>query len=299
MTSQYTPARSNDFFSFVCNKTTGGEPIDTTVNGLYRQRVQMIFDAVTIDSDTLDCEFTIPFDNNTEANEAELTIYNLSYNTTNQLRIGGGVMVKAGYGEDLGVIFTGTISDKQVVNADTDRIITIKAMDGAGLRKCDVEVSYCEGNTAQGILYDLAVRLGFPIATWQPVRDYTFDRTNNVDGSLMDAIEKYAGICGISAYVCKGMLYMQPLSAAGLDACSLSVETGLLTAEEYEKDKKNGEFEDTIRGWQLEMLLNHRIQTGTRIDLQSNRATGSFYVQEGTHEYDGKTMTTKVIAVEG
>lgn len=299
MTSQITSAQSNDGFSFVCNKPIGGEPIDTTVNGLYRQRVQMIFDSVIIDSDTLDCEFTIPFDNNTEANEAELTIYNLSYNTTNQLRIGGNVTVKAGYGEDLGVIFTGTISDKQVVNEDTDRVITIQAMDGAGLQECDVEVSYCEGNTAQGILYDLAVRLGFPIATWQPVRDYTFDRTNNVDGSLMDAIEKYAGICGISAYICKGMLYMQPLSASGLDACSLSVETGLLTAEEYEKEKKNGEFEDTIRGWELEMLLNHRIQTGTRIDLDSNRAKGSFYVQEGTHEYDGKTMITKVIAVEG
>ena len=77
MTSQITSAQSNDGFSFVCNKPIGGEPIDTTVNGLYRQRVQMIFDSVIIDSDTLDCEFTIPFDNNTEANEAELPISTL------------------------------------------------------------------------------------------------------------------------------------------------------------------------------------------------------------------------------
>lgn len=299
MSSKIVKLNPTENFSFVVGNPSGGAAIDTTVKGLYRQRVIMQFDSVTIDSDALDCEFTIPFDNNTEANEAELIIYNLSYNTTNQLKLGGSVTVKAGYGDDLGVIFTGTISDKQIVNEDTDRVITIKAIDGAGLSECETEVSYCSGNTAQAILYDLCTQLGFPIAAFQPIRDYTFDSDVNIDGSLMDAIEKYAGICGVSAYVCKGMVYIQPLSASGTDVFSLSVETGLLSAEEYEQDQKNGDYEDTIRGWELEMLLNHRIQTGSRIDLTSKRANGSYYVQEGEHSYDGENMITQVVAVEG
>lgn len=298
MNSQIAKRQSDDFFSFVVGKQSGGEAIDTTVPGLYRQHVIIEFESVIIDSDVLDCEFTIPFDNNTEANESELIIYNLSYNTTNQLKKGGSVTVKAGYGDDLGVILAGTISDKQVINEDVDRIITIKVIDGAGLSECETEVSYCAGSTAQSILRDLCGRLGFPIATFQPVRDYTFDKDINIDGSLMDAIEKYAGICGVSAYVCKGMIYVQPLSASDLDCFSLSVETGLLSAEEYEDEQKNGEFEDTVHGWELEMLLNHRIQTGTRIDLDSNRVSGSYYVQEGEHTYDGTNMTTRVTAVE-
>ena len=213
--------------------------------------------------------------------------------------LGCNVTVKAGYGDDLGVIFTGTISHKQITNEDTDRIITVKAMDGAGLSQCAAEVSYCSGNTAQAILYDLCTRLGFPIAAFQPVRDYLFDSDVNIDGSLMDAIEKYAGICGVSAYVCKGMLYVQPLSATGVDSFSLSAETGLLTAEEYENEQTNGDYTDTVRGWELEMLLNHRIQIGTRIDLTSRRANGCYYVQEGEHSYDGENMITRVIAVEG
>lgn len=299
MSSKIVKPSSGDAFSFTVEKPLGGTAIETSVSGLYRQHVIMQFESVTIDSDYLDCEFTIPFDNNAESNEAELIVYNLSYNTTNQLKLGGSVTVKAGYGDDLGVIFTGKISDKQISNENTDRVITIKAIDGAGLSECETEVSYCGGNTAQAILYDLCSQLGFPIATFQPVRDYTFDSDVNVDGSLMDAIEKYAGICGVSAYVCKGMMYIQPLSSSGADAFSLSVETGLLSTEEYEKDQKNGDFEDTIRGWELEMLLNHQIQTGTRIDLTSKRANGSYYVQEGEHSYNGTDMITKVIAVEG
>lgn len=299
MSSKLVKPGSGDAFSMVVGKPDGGAAIQTAVTGLYHQHVILQFESVTIDSDVLDCEFTIPFDNNTEANEAELVIYNLSYNTTNQLKLGGVVTVKAGYGDDIGVIFTGTISDKQISNDGTDRIITIKAIDGAGLSECETEVSYCGGNTAQSILYDLCTQLGFPIASFRPTRNYTFDRDVNVDGSLMDAIEKYAGICGVSAYICKGMIYIQPLSESGMDVFSLSVETGLLSAEEYEKEQTNGDFEDTIRGWELEMLLNHRIQTGTRIDLTSKRANGSYYVQEGEHSFDGMNMITKVIAVEG
>lgn len=186
--SQIVHPAVDDHFSFVVSKPPGGEVIDTTVSGLYRQHVIMQFDTVTIDSDSLDCEFTIPFDNNTEANEAELIIYNLSYNTTNQLKLGGNVTVKAGYGDDMGVIFTGTISDKKAVNEDTDRVITIKAIDGAGLSECEVEVSYAAGTTAQSILHDLCSRLGFPIAVFQPVRDETFERAVNIDGSLMDPL---------------------------------------------------------------------------------------------------------------
>lgn len=284
--------------SALVGKPSGGGAIDTAVKGLYRQHVIIRFDHVVIDSDALDCEFDIPFDDNTEANEAEIVLYNLSYNTTNQIRHGGNVTVEAGYGNDMGILFTGKVSDKKIQNSDTDRVITVKAIDGAGLSDCEVEVEYCEGNTAQAILYDLCLRLGFPIAAWKPVRDYTYDRTVHVDGSIMDAVEKYAGVCGASAYVCRGMLYVQALSASNAGSFDLSVETGLLSAEEYEKTEKHEDFEDTVRGWELEMLLNHRIQTGTQIHLTSKRANGIYYVRQGTHNYDGNDMTTKVTAVE-
>jgi hypothetical protein len=299
MSSRIVTQKNSGDFSVTIGKQQNGKATGTAVEGLYHQRVVMNFGDVIIDSESLDCEFDIPFDDNTEANEAELTIYNLSYDTTNRLNSGGTVTVKAGYGIDTGVIFSGRISDKKVVNEDGDRIITIKAIDGAGLSECAVEVSYCAGNTAQGILYDLCARLGFPIVAFEPLRDTTYDKDVTVDGSLMDAIEKYAGICGVSAYVCKGALYVRPLSSDGTDTFELSVETGLLSVEEYEKTRNNGDFEDIERGFTIEMLLNYRIQTGSKVILSSDRANGIYYVSEGEHTFDGTDMITKIIVLEG
>jgi len=297
--SQKVTPKTEDAFSFVTNKSGSGENIDTNVSGLYHHCAIFTLKNVTIDSDEIDVEFSIPFDNNTEANEAELTIYNLSYNTTNQINRGDSITVKAGYGDDLGVIFQGTISDKSIENDHEDRIITLHAIDGAGLESCEAEVEYAAGNTAQAILYDLVVRLGLPIASWYPVRDSTFDSTVSVDGSLMDAIKKYAWICGVSAYVCKGSIYVHPLSYDGSTSYDLSVDTGLLSTEEYEKEVTNGDYTDTVKGWELEMLLNPQVQTGTRINLTSSRANGTYYVQEGEHNFNGDDMTTTVTAISG
>ena len=284
--------------SMLCGKPIGGATVDQTIKGLYQQHVYIEFETVTIDSDVLDCEFTVPFDNNTEANETEIILYNLSYNTTNQIRESGAVTIKAGYGDDIGVIFSGTVSKKEIRNEDSDRILTLAATDSAGRTGWEVDVSYCEGNTAQGILYDLCARLNFPIVSFAPIRDYVFEREVHVEGSLMDAIEKYAGICGVSAYVCKGCVYIQPLSYSNAETYSLSAETGLLSTDEYEKEEKNGEFEDTIRGWKLKALLNHRVQTGTRVELNSPNASGVYFVQEGEHSYDGDSMITELLVVE-
>ena len=60
---------------------------------------------VTIKSDNLDIEFTVPFDDDMEANEAEIIVYNLSAATINNLKIKSGISIEAGYKNDTGVIF--------------------------------------------------------------------------------------------------------------------------------------------------------------------------------------------------
>ena len=42
---------------------------------------------ITIKSDNLDIEFTVPFDDDMEANEAEIIVYNLSAATINNLKV--------------------------------------------------------------------------------------------------------------------------------------------------------------------------------------------------------------------
>ena len=81
MTSEIMRQERQMSGSALVGKPSGGGAIDTAVKGLYHQHVIIRFDHVVIDSDALDCEFDIPFDDNTEANEAEIVLYNLSYGT--------------------------------------------------------------------------------------------------------------------------------------------------------------------------------------------------------------------------
>ena len=45
---------------------------------LYHHTVTIKIGDITIDNEELDCEFDIPFDDDTEADEAEIIVYNIS-----------------------------------------------------------------------------------------------------------------------------------------------------------------------------------------------------------------------------
>ena len=61
------------------------EQADTS--GLYHHTVTIKIGDITIDNEELDCEFDIPFDDDTEADEAEIIVYNISDTTIQNLHI--------------------------------------------------------------------------------------------------------------------------------------------------------------------------------------------------------------------
>lgn len=74
---------------------------------------------VTIKSSELDIEFEVPFDDDMEANEAEITVYNLSKSTICKLKRKSGISIEAGYNDDTGVIFNGYIDKVSTKYSDT------------------------------------------------------------------------------------------------------------------------------------------------------------------------------------
>ena len=82
-------------------------------NGIFGSKVFIKCNGVTISSDDLDVEFTVPFDDDLEPNEAKITIYNLSDDTINRFEKDKEISIEAGYGDDTGVIFRGYVSNKK------------------------------------------------------------------------------------------------------------------------------------------------------------------------------------------
>lgn len=272
--------------------------IDTTPNGLYDQKVVISTGDVTIKNDELDLEFYIPFDDDTEANEAEFTVYNLTDATIKAIKKRAAITVKAGYGKDTGVIFSGYISKRVTRWEDGDKVTTIYAIDDNGKSERELtSLSFNGGTKASEILKKLVNSVGLPVAAFKIKRDHTYKDNVTVDGGLMQNIKKYAQICGVTAYVCKSKIYVAPLTYGTHDTFYLTVDTGLLSASEFTEELKAESYTDSIVGQEIEMLLQHKVQTGSIINLSCKSAKGDYRVREGSHTYDGNEFVTKVKAV--
>uniref|UniRef100_UPI0040570B8D phage protein n=1 Tax=Acetatifactor sp. TaxID=1872090 RepID=UPI0040570B8D len=269
------------------------------VTGQYGQRVIIESDNVKIDSNVLDCEFSIPFDDNTEANEAEILVYNLSNKTVKALKKNNKITVKAGYGKDRGLIFSGYISKTKTAYEDVDKITRIWALDSEDRKEKDIESeSFAGGTQASTILRKLVQKLGLTIAAFKVERDHTFKDEVTVDGGLMDNIKRYAQLCKVSAYICKSKVYVCKLGYKKGKLFNLKPSTGLLSVTEFEETVTVEDYEDTVKGYECTMLLTHQIQTGSAVKIETADVKGTYWVREGRHEYSNDECTTTIKAIE-
>ncbi len=272
--------------------------IDTTPSGLYDQKVTLKTGDVTIKNDDLDMEFEIPFDDDTEANEAEIVIYNLTDKTINAMKKNAAISITAGYNKDTGVIFSGYISKKRTYWEDCDKVTLIYAIDNNGKKETELSnMSFGAGTKASTILRKLVERVGLPLAVFETRRDHTYKDKVTIDGGLMDNVKKYAQICGVVAYVNKSKIYVCPLTYGDHETFNLTADTGLLSANEFEEEAKVENYTDTIKGLEIEMLLQHKVKTGSIINVSSKNVKGDYRVREGKHTYDGNEFKTTVKAI--
>lgn len=252
--------------------------------------------AVSFHSNDIDFEVVVPFDDDPEVNESELIIYNLSKTTIAQIKKKETISVQAGYKGDSGIIMSGYVDEVKTKYEGVDKVTRIKAIDGNGTndRKVD-NISYSEGTKASYILKNLLQKLNLPIAVFKPKRDHTYKDKVTVDGDIMEAIKKYAEVCGISTYINKGKIYARHLKEGDNINFQVSTETGLVEGiEEFEEEITAEEYTDIIKGYKLQMLLQHRITTAAIIQLKSLNVNGTFRVRRGKHIFNESEAITEV-----
>lgn len=269
-------------------------------DGLYGHTVLVKTGNVTIKNEDLDCEFDISFDDDAEANEAEIIVYNLSSETLQGIRKGQAISVTAGYKEDTGIIFSGFITQVKTKFSDVDKVTQIYAVDSEERSEKELtkSIAYRAKTSASSILKDLIGRAGLSIAVFSPKRDHVYKDGKTISGGLMENIKKMAQVCGVSAYISKGQVYVRSVLEGDTMDFTLSSATGLLELEEFEEELTAEDFSDTIHGYNVTALLQHRITTGSILNIQSRNVNGMFRVREGSHTYDGTDFLTKVKAIE-
>lgn len=251
---------------------------------------------VSLSSEELDIEFTVPFDDDIEANEAEIIIYNLSKTTIQALKYDNEISIIAGYKGDTGVIFKGFISKVTTKTEGVDRVTIIKALDDVDLKERDLtEITYKKGTKASHILQDLIGKTKLPLAVCNPRRDHTYKDEVKIGGGLMENIRKYAEVCGISVYINQGKVYARHISEGENISFEISVDTGLIgSPEEFEEEITAEDYKDVVKGYEVEMILQHRMTTAVITKLTSHNVSGEFRVRAGEHIFNPDESITRV-----
>lgn len=272
---------------------------DKKPSGKFGRVVKIECGKVTIDGNSLDVEFEVPFDDDTESNEAEITVYNLSDTTISSLKKNEVITITAGYSDDTGVIFTGRISKVMTKWSGRDRVTEINAIDSYNLQERDVKsVSYAKGTKASYILKDLVSKLGLPIAVFKIKKDYSYKDGATVDGGLMASIKDYAAVCGVSAYINGGKIYVRHLSDGDDISFEINVDTGLIDSpEEFEEEVTSNDSTELVHGVTMKVLLEHRITTAAIVTLKSKNYSGEYRVRSGRHVCNESDFYTELTCI--
>ena len=290
MQSHESKLRSSLIKAFDTWKT----PYDIRPQGVFGSLAKVKSGQVSISSETLDLEFVVPFDDDMEPNEAEIIVYNLADNTIKQLKKGAAISIEAGYTGDTGVLFSGYISKVATTYEGADKVITIKAMDDVKDHTIE-SLSFAKGTKASYILKTLIGKTGLPIAVFKVRRDHTYKDSQTVEGDLMENIKKYATVCGISVYVSKGKIYARYIKEGDNLSFNVSADTGMIgSPAAYTEEVSAEDFKETVNGYEVEMLLQHRLFAGAKVTLKSKAANGTYRVCSGEHRFSPDEAVTKV-----
>ena len=268
--------------------------IDPASKGVFGSKAKIICGDVTISSDSLDVEFDVKFDDDMEVNEANITIYNLSANTVNRLKYHAKISIEAGFDDDTGVIFNGFIDKVQTTYSDADKITTIRCFDDI-TNKTIEETTYAANTKASYILKDLLNKTGTPIAVFKMRRDWTYTDEQKIDGSLTENIKKYSEVCGVSTYIKNGKIYSRHIKEGDNINFTISEDTGMIgSPSAYEEEITAEDYKETINGYEVEMLLQHRMSAGAICNVKSLVTNGQYRVRSGEHSFSIDECITKV-----
>ena len=252
---------------------------------------------VVLTNAELDMEFSIPFDDDVQANEAEIVVYNLSKTTRTSLHYDAVITVSAGYADDTGVVFAGRISKVTTKHDGTDLKTTICAIDDRSLQEREItNVAFAANVSASYILKSLLEKVGLPIAVFNTRYDYTYADAVNIDGGLMENIKRYASVCGVSCFINRGKIYALNVTASPLDLqFTVSADTGMIgSPEEFTEEVEEDSYQETVKGYRVQMLLQHRMTCGAVCNLRALDVSGKFYVRSGSHTYNSTECITEV-----
>jgi len=220
----------------------------------------------------LDLSFNVFSTKDSQPNEGECVIYNLTETTRNKITEGSKVELFAGYDGIYSLIAIGDIDQVQNRKPSTDWVTTIKWGDGKNpYQETNFTKSYKEGSSVKDVLNDIASSFGLA------VKGAIDDLTNNLDGGLSvdgrakDVLNKITNDYGLEWSIQDDEVVVvrkdQPIDD---EVIVITQETGLLEFPQVSE-----------KGTDFISQLNPRLRPNKLVDIQSSE-----FVQVKANSYE-------------
>jgi hypothetical protein len=272
------------------------------MNDLYIRKTELLFGNKILDGERFTIYFEIPFDDTNDPNVGTIEVYNLKDSTITQLKKDTEISLNAGYVDNFGTIFLGTIQQPQTSWQNVDKITSLDCIDsGETWFKKEVNKTYKGGIKAQQVLNDLLKLTGLSVGALKLPINKTYKGGKTIKSTLSEAISLIAQDCGAKLHVNKRKVFIRPKNDGdnihfvvnkghGLIGMPTQVEKEIVTG----KDKEGNEIKTKVNGWKVVSLLNHRITTDAILEISSKTANGVFRVDNGKHVCNGNNFYTEM-----
>lgn len=258
----------------------------------------------SLGDNALEIEFDIPYSDKNEPDVSEVTIYNLSDSTINQIKKDGYCIVNAGYKhmKNKANVLSGDIEDVVTEWSGVDKVTTIKVTDGGKQwRKAKISKTYKENTKASFIMQDLVGIMGYEIVEIKPKEDIVYKLGKTCNGFCSEILKQLVKDTKSKMFINKNRIVIREQKKGKEIGFVLNQDTGLVglptlnkddTGDksdkvDYEKDKKKSKEEK--KTWNVTCLLNPKLETDVIIKIESKVLSGIFRVISGKHTKDFNT----------
>ena len=229
----------------------------------------------------LHISFSIQKADTESQNTAKVTLWNLN---PSQLAILNEkdcvVVLKAGYGNRMPLVFTGAVSFVKTSTDGSDRMTEIEAVDGRiEIRDTYVSVSYAGVINTKKIIEDVAAQMGVTVTFSYNAKFTDFPNGYSFIGQAKNILDKVCASGGLSWSIQNGILQVKKIKdTMSREVYLLSPDTGLINIPQkisLSAEDQNGKDQT---GWDVDYLMNAAISVDDYVRVESQFVTGYFRV---------------------
>lgn len=229
----------------------------------------------------LHISFSIQKADTESQNTGKITLWNLSPAQLATLNEKDCVVVlKAGYGSHMPLVFTGAVSFVQTSIDGADRMTEIEAVDGRiEIRDTYVSVSYSGVINTKTVIDDIAKEMGVTVTYSYNAEFVDLPNGFSFVGQAKNALDKACASSGLSWSFQNGILQVKKLKdTMSQEVFLLTPETGLINVPKKVSISAEDKNAKDQTGWDVDYLMNAAINIDDYVRVESIAVTGYFRV---------------------